>query len=272
MYVSDFFAALWQDYVRITPQARTIHDLFSARGERVVNDHVAFRTFNLGPIRLQCLEPLILALGYRRFAPYQFAEKKLRAVGYVHNDPSQPRIFLSELETEKLSAAARSLVGTMVDAIPDDMVPEHDTFWSGRLWPALTYKQYKLLREESEYAAWLSLWGLRANHFTVSVNHLKETTELAQVLALVKNAGFPLNNAGGEIKGSPQVLLEQGATLADRVDYEFAGGEHHPVPSCYYEFAKRYPDEQGRLYDGFVPASADRLFASTNVNENVGRA
>jgi hypothetical protein len=120
------------------------------------------------------------------------------------------------------------------------------------------------LLAESEYAAWLSVWGLRANHFTVSVNALRQTPDLLQVLALVKGAGFALNAEGGESKGSPQALLEQGSTLADRVEFEFAGGEIQQVPSCYYEFAKRYPDEAGKLYDGFVPASAERLFASTD--------
>ncbi len=38
----------------------------------------------------------------------------------------------------------------------------------------------------------------------------------------------------------------------------------HQVPSCYYEFAKRYKDAKGKLYQGFVAASADKIFESTN--------
>lgn len=46
---------------------------------------------------------------------------------------------------------------------------------------------------------------------------------------------------------------------------EFAGGKTAKIPSCYYEFARRYPDPRtGRVYDGFVAASADKIFESTN--------
>jgi len=36
------------------------------------------------------------------------------------------------------------------------------------------------------------------------------------------------------------------------------------VPSCYYEFAKRYADKSGEIYQGFVTTSADKIFESTN--------
>jgi len=35
------------------------------------------------------------------------------------------------------------------------------------------------------------------------------------------------------------------------------------VPTCYYEFAKRYPGPDGKLFPGFVAASADKIFEST---------
>ncbi len=53
--------------------------------------------------------------------------------------------------------------------------------------------------------------------------------------------------------------------MADRVEMEFAGGEKHVIPTCYYEFARRYPGPDGKLYEGFVAASADKIFESTNV-------
>jgi hypothetical protein len=43
----------------------------------------------------------------------------------------------------------------------------------------------------------------------------------------------------------------------------FAGGDVHEVPSCYYEFARRYRQSDGRLYPGFVAASANDIFEST---------
>ena len=37
------------------------------------------------------------------------------------------------------------------------------------------------------------------------------------------------------------------------------------IPSCYYEFAKRYSDSSGKLCQGFVAKFADKIFESTNI-------
>jgi len=38
----------------------------------------------------------------------------------------------------------------------------------------------------------------------------------------------------------------------------------HTIPGCFYEFAKRYPQSNGSLYQGFIAASADKIFESTD--------
>ena len=86
---------------------------------------------------------------------------------------------------------------------------------------------------------------------------------LAQVNTLLKNEGFILNSSGGEIKGGPQVLLAQSSTMADKIEVEFSNGKKL-IPSCFYEFAQRYKMPTGELYQGFVTASADKIFESTN--------
>ncbi len=67
----------------------------------------------------------------------------------------------------------------------------------------------------------------------------------------LKDKGFLLNDSDGEIKGSPAELLEQSSTKSGIIDMEFKEGIYQ-VPSCYYEFAHRYPDEKGNLYLGFI--------------------
>jgi hypothetical protein len=77
-----------------------------------------------------------------------------------------------------------------------------------------------------------------------------------------------MNASGGEIKGTPGELLEQSSIMARRLPWPFADGETHDIPTCYHEFARRYPDpETGRLYEGFIARSADKIFESTNVGE-----
>ncbi len=267
--------ALWRDYAAIAPSAERIRALFAADNPRLANDHVAFRTFDRDPIRLARLEAHLFELGYRRFAPYHFEDKQVDAWSYVVDvgaarpavpTAERPRVFLSQLRTDALSASARRIVDGLLQAIPADSsaLADASVFHAGRLWPPPEWEAYEALARESEYAAWLSVFGLRANHFTISVNSLETPTTLEGVVARVEAAGFAMNAAGGVIKGSPEVLLEQASTLADRVEVTFADGRERAIPSCYYEFARRYADSDGELYQGFVAASANRIFESTD--------
>ncbi|MBZ9538814.1 DUF1338 domain-containing protein [Modicisalibacter tunisiensis] len=265
MTLDSFFARLWDDYTAMTPQAQRIHDAFIDAGETIVNDHVAFRTFDRGPITLADLEPHLLALGYTRLEPYDFPAKKLRAYGYLPPDENQPRVFLSELKCDELSTTAQRIIDGLVAQIDPARVATPEVLWAGRLWEAPSFEEYQTLMAESEYAAWLSIIGLRANHFTISINHFRTFDSVEKVLAKVESLGLGINESGGRVKGSPEVLLEQGSTLADRAAFTFAGGQVEEIPTCYYEFARRYHDADGKLYQGFVAASADKIFESTDI-------
>jgi hypothetical protein len=258
---SEFFEALWSDFAIIAPQAAAILRRLEEHGEHVKNDHVAFRTFNLGPLALDRLEPLVLGLGYSTLDEYRFEDKHLRARAYVC--AGWPRIFLSELLCEELSGWAQAVVGQLLTQVPRTFAAGPHVFWAGRPWAPLRFADYERLSNESEYAGWLAALGLRPNHFTISINQLAKLRRVSDVLDFVEAAGYRINAAGGRVKGTPDVLLEQGSTLADRVAVQFADGPRI-IPTCYYEFALRYPGPDGALYEGFVPASADRIFESTH--------
>ncbi|TCS40103.1 DUF1338 domain-containing protein [Reinekea marinisedimentorum] len=264
MNTEQFFSALWQDYTEIAPQAPVIAQALQSRGEQLINDHVAFRTFNHSPINIERLEPIILSLGYKRFQPYHFEQKHLDAMGYVPADDRQPKIFLSELRTEELSPQSQHIIESLVRQIPATMKIELSLMWRGILWQPPSLEDYQRLAQESEYAAWMSVMGLRANHFTIFINALKTLTEVEQVNQFIESLGFSINASGGRIKGSPQVFLEQSSTLASTQNYRFGCGNTAEIPTCYYEFARRYKTTDGSLYQGFVAASADKIFESTN--------
>ncbi len=266
MNATQFFDQLWQDYIKITPQAAKIRAIFERPDAPVLNDHVAFRTFNISPISLDELEPLILGMGYRIGDEYHFEQKKLRAHSYLPLEAGQPRIFLSELLVDKLSDNAQAVIRDLCAQInPPADITGPEVFMKGTLWKAPSYEQYQSLLAESEYAAWMSIIGLRVNHFTVSINELKDYDDVAGVLATVEAHGFRVNEVGGRVKGGPAELLEQGSTMADHLPMVFANGDSHEVPTCFYEFAKRFPQADGELFQGFVAASADKIFESTFV-------
>jgi hypothetical protein len=138
-----------------------------------------------------------------------------------------------------------------------------DLPWAGRPWQ-LRRAEYNSLLIESEYAAWVAAFGFRVNHFTVSVNALTTFPDLLSLNAFLIDHGFTLNEAGGVIKGTPADLLEQSSTRADSIEVDFTDAQLR-IPSCYYEFARRYPLPSGELFHGFVPTSADKIFESTDV-------
>jgi hypothetical protein len=264
MNIEMIFDRLWMHYAAQNPSARKIKALFLAHGEEVINDHVAFRTYNYPEIGIDRLARLFLSIGYEPRAEYEFTEKSLRARHYEHSsDTSAPRVFISELITEKFSPFLRDLANKCVRDIPADVMNSDELLFSGNPWGIPSMDIYNKLREESEYAAWVYVFGFRANHFTVSVNSLKKISGLAQVNAFLKENGFLLNTAGGEIKGTPSDLLEQSSTMADIVPVHFLEGVHN-IPSCYYEFAMRHPDANGQLFSGFIEKSANRIFESTD--------
>lgn len=257
------FQNLWRNYQEVTPSAAEIHRILGAEeGQAIINDHIALRTFNRSPVGLEALAEHFLKLGYRQGGEYHFEAKKLYARHYEHPDAEAPKVFISELLVEQCSSGLQATVDQLVAQIDADRVSADDFLYSGRHWD-VDYPTYRALLDESEYAAWMAAWGYRANHFTVSINHLERFDTVPEINQLLKDNGYAVNAAGGEVKGSPAELLEQSSTMADRVPVRFSDREE-TIPSCFYEFALRYPKPDGELYSGFVAASADKIFESTN--------
>jgi hypothetical protein len=263
MTSAELLDALWRDYVAVTPQAERIHRLLAARGETIRNDHIALRTYGLPGIGIDALARPFEALGWQPRDRYRFRDKHLRARYWRHPDPELPKLFLSELCVDEMSASTRVVISGLVAELPPRFADRADLPYAGRPW-RLRHADYAQLLAESEYAAWVAAFGFRANHFTVDVNSLTTFADLAALNACLVESGFTLNEAGGVIKGSPAQHLEQSSTRAEAVTMTFEDSTA-TIPSCYYEFARRYPLPSGELFQGFIPESADKIFESTDV-------
>tara|TARA_Y100001956_G_scaffold80942_1_gene97178 strand:+ start:6059 stop:6850 length:792 start_codon:yes stop_codon:yes gene_type:complete len=256
------FRPLWNDYIqRLCPSAEKVHHLLQ-EDEALINDHIALRTFNVEPLGIATLAQPFLDAGYTPCGDYVFESKKLVAKHFEHPDPTQPKVFISELKVEECSAELQAIVAKLVEQVDASQLQSPEFLYGGRLWD-LSYADFQSLAKESEYASWLAAHGYGANHFTVSVNQLSAFDEVVGVNNHLRDAGFTINEFGGEVKGSPDVLLEQSSTMADKVAVTFTEGSE-VIPGGFYEFAKRYPMSNGELYPGFVAASADKIFESTN--------
>lgn len=261
--IQSIIDRLWSDYTSVNPQAQKIHQLLTDRGDRVVNDHIALRTFRHGKLGIDATARLFEQYGYSARDEYDFPEKRLYARHYESDQPGLPRVFISELKLDEFSRGLRDIVESMMRQVSPDELADDARVLGGCLWHRILRDTYESLRRESEYAAWVAAFGFRANHFTVFVNELDSFASLQELDAFLKEQGFQLNDSGGEIKGSPDALLEQSSTLAAPCEVQFADGVAE-IPGCYYEFAYRYPLPSGELYPGFVAKSADRIFESTD--------
>lgn len=264
MDLNSVFDRLWNDYSGRNASVKKIHDLFSSDGEVVVNDHIAFRTLDYDNMNIDIVARIFTSQGYVPEGQYVFKDKHLYARHFEYpEDERAPLVFISQLIMKECSPFVRDTFKDLIKKCDPGLFLSEELIFSGSLTTDLSYEIYRKLREESEYAAWFYVFGFRANHFTVSVNSLKKYDSINKVNELIKKNGFLLNSSGGEIKGTLDDRLQQSSTMADIVTVKFREGAFE-IPSCYYEFAQRFPDQEGRLFKGFNASSANKIFESTN--------
>jgi hypothetical protein len=264
MKYKDLFKKLWADYSGINPSVNNIHSLLQSEGESIVNDHIAFRTFDLPTINIEKLSKAFLECGYKEMETYYFDEKKLNAKHFEHEkDKMAPKVFISELITDKFSQFVQEKAKEVELKVIERNVDPTEIIFLKNVWHPISYNEYSELLKESEYAAWLYVYGFRANHFTIFINYLKKYNSIEKLNQFLIKNGFTLNSSGGVIKGSEKDLLKQSSILADKIQVNFEDGVKE-IPCCYYEFAERYHNHDDKLFNGFIAKSADKIFESTN--------
>lgn len=249
----------------------------------IENDHIAFRTLGIPNLGISSLEKIFLSMGYERRDAYDFQHKKLNAYWYSPPADDLPRIFISELRVQDLSATAQNIIQKYTAHITTDPVEELDLqsceaidrFLHSSLWAAPSWEDYEVLQEESEYASWTIYNRYYLNHYTLSVHNLPDRLNTIEKFnAFLENLGIKLNDSGGKIKVSKDGLLKQSSTVAQMVEATFAGGQTQSISGSYVEFAERkvMPQYQSTSLaeiqrrhrrDGFETANADKIFEST---------
>ena len=225
---------LWKSYAAHVPYARTFVAL---AGGDFRNDHVAFRSLDLEPVA-----KLFEGLGWRRAGSYDFPDAHLNAIHL--SKAFEPRVFVSELRVADLSPRARTLLARLPPAPP----PAADPSWFVAPSQRFSGNELLELERESQYAAWLCLFGREVNHFTASVDDVERWA------SRMRDAGVPMK---GEIEGAPGAPLRQTATQAAPRRVRTSDGERD-WPYAYLEIAERQPG-----FDGFVAAQARQLFDMT---------
>lgn len=291
---------LWQSYSQRVSYAQTYADLVQSKGGKLMNDHIAFRTFNTltgkQPHGIGGIWHILDAFDYKPAGNYTFTEKKLHAIHFQHEDERFPKIFVSQLEVPELPMWARDLINEAVkdtpyllsetnvlellelnekkeldESVAHNLVKELANYFR-RPWAAPQQESVELLNQISQYAAWTLLHGNSVNHFTAYINYqeVPEWPDLKTTCDALAEAGIPMKDS---IEGEKGSKLQQSSTKAvnEMVDIVKPNGALGKIPwtYAYYELAERgYVDENGKqvLFSGFLGEQATHLFEMTKNN------
>lgn len=285
----DFILSdLFQTYLERVPnvgkitQAMVDHNMIASQ-EDIVNDHIAFRTMGVPNLGIQSFEKIFLKHGYTKKDSYYFEKKKLNAYWYAPPSPEYPRVFISELRVQDLSEHTQKIITKYTDLVTSDPLDSVDLedaqqiahFLKTPLWMLPSLKDYQMLLQESEYAAWVIYNRYYLNHYTISVHKLPNPyNELQFFNEFLTSIGIKLNSAGGVIKTSNDGLLLQSSSVAEQIEAVFQHQQTKFIAGSYVEFAQRKPLPQFahlpneelqffHLRDGFEAGNADKIFEST---------
>lgn len=269
------------DVLKITDAL--VHQNVIEKSTDISNDHIAFRTIGVPQLGIQSFEKIFLHYGYTARDNYFFEHKKLNARWYAPPKNNLPRIFISELQVEDFSEDVQQIIKSYTNEVTADPVDSLDlnnaeeviSFLHAPLWRTPTSTDYLKLLEISEYAAWVIYNRYYLNHYTISVDQLKDGyNTLEEFNAFLNNLGVILSDAGGIIKQSKDNLLLQSATVSQICKATFADNVVLDISGSYVEFAERrvLPQFSNVLKEdlkrehkreGFETANADKIFEST---------
>ena len=80
MSLDDIFDRLWVDYTTQNPEVQNIYELFINEGETVLNDHIAFRTFDDPRINIDVLSRIFVEQGYEEKGEEKGEEGKKKKI------------------------------------------------------------------------------------------------------------------------------------------------------------------------------------------------
>ena len=243
----------------------------------IINDHIAFRTFAHPCLGIQSLEKIFTYYGYEKRDFYEFKTKKLNAYWFSppKNSINLPRLFISECKINELSNSTQTIISNYLNVITTDPVTnlnlndgyDVDKFLHTSLWEQPSWQDYQAVLAESEYAAWVLYNRYYLNHFTITIQKLKENYNTIESFnTFVESIGIKLNEAGGKIKVSADKKLRQSSTVAESISTLFTHSNgtqrYHDIAGSYVEFAERIDNR-----DGFEVGNADKIFESTYTSQ-----
>jgi hypothetical protein len=294
-FLAELFDSLWDRYRERVSYVRTYEQVIREAGATFVNDHIAFRTFatQLPLEGIATISRIFEALGYRAAGSYHFDDKQLSAIHFQHANQQFPKLFISELKTWELPAAARAIIDKAarghrpaiggealaslskldIDAAPAEaLLPRIVAQFHDLPWTLPSKEDVMALNQVSQYAAWVLVHGYNVNHFTSLINShgVPALDDIEKTIVALQQAGVPMK---AEIEGERGSKLRQTATEAATIDVAVHDqGQPAKIPwtYAYFELAQRDTvvdpaTGQPVRFEGFLGPQATNLFEMTRV-------
>lgn len=294
-FLAELFDTLWDRYRERVEYVRTYEKVIREAKATFVNDHIAFRTFaTQQPLEgIASISRIFEALGYRAAGSYHFDDKQLSAIHFQHANQQFPKLFISELKTWELPAAARGIIEKAVrshrpaissetlaalsnldkDAAPaKELLPQVVAQFHELPWILPAKEDVAALNKASQYAAWVLVHGYNVNHFTSLINShgVAGLDDIETTIAALQRAGVPMK---AEIEGERGSKLRQTATEAVTIDvavHDQGQPVTMPWTYAYFELAQRDlvadPATGTKVrFEGFLGPQATNLFEMTRI-------
>lgn len=296
-FLAALFDRLWDRYRERVNWVREYERVVQAAGATFVNDHIAFRTIGsqTPSAGIHTLGRIFESLGYKAAGCYQFPDKHLSSIHFQHANGNFPKLFVSELQTWRLSPATRAIIERTVrshrppvssevlsELVALETTPARDlTALLNAVvreieelpWEIPSKMDVAAVNKESQFAAWVMVHGYNVNHFTSLINshQVESLADIEQTIDALRAAGIPMKS---EIEGARGTKLRQTATEAAVIDVPVIdGGVRTTTPwtYAYFELAERgdvTDPETGRRgrFEGFLGPQATNLFEMTRVD------
>ena len=118
MKITNLLNRMWKTYTSLNPHVKEVLDLIESKEKsKIINDHIALRTFNHNRVNKNKLAEFFINSGYNFVENLHFDKKRLDASYYIHPDNKLPRIFISELRIQDFSSGFQSKINTIIDGV-----------------------------------------------------------------------------------------------------------------------------------------------------------
>jgi hypothetical protein len=140
-------------------------------------------------------------------------------------------------------------------------------FLSSRQRPTPTVREFNIVREENQVAAWTLFFGRKANHFGFNINLLNRYKSLEDFNTYLKDdLNLTLNRDNGEIQGTAECGIQQSAMMGKSIKAQLSDGIIE-INDSFMEFVWRYSSKKlpkyfSDYYTGFISSNADNIIKS----------